>query len=270
MNPELLSAVETPLPSGRMITSDEGDGDVQVLWMSDRPATAELWARVHAERTRTGLWPLLLDSGDPRDSEFRPWASGELFPERMSSPDAHNPAGLLVGWWKDYTVIDEDDDMLSPEDRLAVTAPFGLVWPGLAPAHQPTIDPDTAAADHAQHFAARRPQSRLGLVAADSGAHALTAAGWDGPVNYDNDTAKFSAIVASWEERFGARVVAVGPSTLHLSVAAPPTSTEDALLVAAEHFAFCPDNIWQGSHPNTLAAYAERLVHDRFWDFWWD
>ncbi|MEV0192244.1 DUF4253 domain-containing protein [Kitasatospora purpeofusca] len=238
--------------------------------MSDGPATAELWERVHAERTRTGLWPLLLDSGAPHDSEFTPWGSGELFPERMSSPDTHNPAGLLSRWWKNYTVIEEDDDMLSPEDRLAVTAPFGLVWPGLAPAHRPAVDPDTTATDHAQSFAARRPQSRLGLVAADSGAHALTAAGWDGPVNYDNDTAKFSAVIASWEERFGVRVVAVGPATLHLSVAAPPTSTEDALLVAAEHFAFCPDNIWQGSHPNTLAAYAERLVHNCCWDFWWD
>ncbi|MFJ2865934.1 DUF4253 domain-containing protein [Kitasatospora sp. NPDC087314] len=270
MNPELLSAVEAPLPSGRMITPDEGDGDVQALWMSDELATAELWARVHAERTRTGLRPLLLDSRDLRDSEFRPCASGELFPERMSCPDTHNPAELLSGWWKNYTVIDEDDDMLSPEDRLAVTALFGLDWPGLAPAHRLAIDPDTTAADYAQYFAARRPQSRLGLVAADSGAHALTAAGWDGPVNYDNDTAKFSAVVASWEQRFGAHVVAVGPATLHLSIAAPPTSAEVALHIAAEHFAFCPANIWQGHHPRTLSAYAERLIGNRCWEFWWD
>ncbi|QKV93623.1 DUF4253 domain-containing protein [Streptomyces sp. NA02950] len=94
---------------------------------------------------------------------------------------------------------------------------------------------------------------------AASGAEALTAAGWSGPANYDNDTAKFSAIVGDWENRFGARVVAVGFSPLHLSVAAPPTAEEDALLVAAEHFAFCPDNIWQGRRPYTLAAYAERL-----------
>ena len=91
--------------------------------------------------------------------------------------------------------------------------------------------------------------------------HALTAVGWDGPLNYDNDTAKFSAIVTSWEQRFGVRVVAVGPATLHLCVAAPPTSTEGALRVAAEHFAFCPDNIWQGHRSNTLSAYAERLVN---------
>ena len=120
-----------------------------------------------------------------------------------------------------------------------------------------------------------RPSWRLGvpkrrLVAAGSGAHALTAVGWDGPLNLYNDTAKFSAIVTSWEQRFGVRVVAVGPATLHLCVAAPPTSTEGALRVAAEHFAFCPDNIWQGHRSNTLSAYAERLVHNHRWDFWWD
>ncbi|MFJ1756442.1 DUF4253 domain-containing protein [Kitasatospora sp. NPDC088134] len=270
MNPELLSAVETPLPPGRMITSDEGGGDVQPLWMSDGPAAAELWARLHAECARTGLWPLLLDSRGLHDGEFSPWGSGELFPERMSSPDTHDVAELLARWWKNGTTIDEDDDVLSPEDRLAVTAPFGRAWPGLAPAHRPTADPDTAAVEYARHFAARRPHARLGLVAAGSGADALTAAGWDGPVNHDNDTAKFSAVVASWEERFGVRVVAVGPSTLHLSVAAPPASVEEALPVAAEHFAFCPDNIWQGSHPCTLAAYAQRLVRTPCWDFWWD
>ncbi|MEW2586992.1 DUF4253 domain-containing protein [Streptomyces virginiae] len=59
-------------------------------------------------------------------------------------------------------------------------------------------------------------------VAAPSGAEALTAVGWAGPYNYENDTAKFSSVVGDWEHRFGARVVAVGFSTLHLSIAVPP------------------------------------------------
>ncbi|MFE5097540.1 hypothetical protein ACFRCI_46545 [Streptomyces sp. NPDC056638] len=42
-----------------MITSDEGNGDVQALWLSDEPAEAGLWMRMHAEHTRSGLWPLL-------------------------------------------------------------------------------------------------------------------------------------------------------------------------------------------------------------------
>jgi hypothetical protein len=188
----------------------------------------------------------------------------------MSSPASHDPADLLAQWWATYTAVDEDDDMLDADRRLAVTAPFGQTWPGLASCRETTTNPDQLAAEFAQAFLADRPQTRLGLVAAASGAEALTAAGWTGPCNYDNDTAKFSAVVRDWEHRFGARVVAVGFSALHLSVASPPVDEHEALLVAAEHFAFCPDDIWQGSRPYTLAAYAERITGAHHWDFWWD
>ncbi|WP_258053574.1 DUF4253 domain-containing protein [Streptomyces sp. Ru72] len=225
---------------------------------------------MHAEHTRSGLWPLLLDSLDPNDGAFRPWGSGEVFPEQMSSPASHDPASLLGQWWATHTSVDEDDDMLDADRRLAVTAPFGQSWPGLAPSRQTATNPDQLAAEFAQAFLADRPQTRLGLVAAASGSEALTAGGWGGPCNYDNDTAKFSAVLRDWEHWFGARVIAVGFSTLHLSVAAPPAKEHEALLVAAEHFAFCPDDIWQGSRPYTLAAYAKRITGAHRWDFWWD
>ncbi|MFD7408399.1 DUF4253 domain-containing protein [Streptomyces sp. NPDC059866] len=270
MHPEARSILEGLLPPGRVITSDEGDGDVQPLWLSDGPTTAELWTQMLAEHSRSGLWPLLLDSLDPSEGEFRPWGSGEIFPEQMSSPADHDPAGLLAQWWATYTAVDEDDDMLDTRRRLAVTAPFGQNWPGLAPSRETKLSPGQLAAEYAQTFLSDRPQSRLGLVSAASGADALTAAGWSGPANYDNDTAKFSAVVRDWEDRFAARIVAVGFDTLHLSIAAPPMTKEDALLVAAEHFAFCPDNIWQGSRPYTLVAYAERITGAHNWDFWWD
>lgn len=258
------------MPTGRMITSSEGDGDSHPLWLSDEPATAGLWARTHAEHGRSGQWPLLLDALDPEDADFRPWGSGEIFPEQMSTVVSHDPDDLLAKWWAAYTAADEDDDVLSSEERLAVTAPFGQSWPGRAPSPLAMTSADQLAAEYAEVFRSCRPQSRLGLVTAASGAEALTTAGWSGPANYDNDTAKFSAVVGDWENRFGARVVAVGFSTLHLSVAASPTTEEDALLVAAEHFAFCPDNVWQGRRPYTLAAYAERLIGVHDWDFWWD
>ncbi|MEU7402248.1 DUF4253 domain-containing protein [Streptomyces sp. NPDC044948] len=225
---------------------------------------------MHAEHIHSGLWPLLLDSLDPNDGRFRPWGSGEVFPEQMSSPASHDSAGLLARWWAAYTAVDEDDDMLDTDRRLSVTAPFGQTWPGRAPSRETTTNPDQLASEFAQAFLADHSQVRLGLVAAASGAEALTAAGWAGPCNYDNDTAKFSTVVRDWEHRFGARVVAVGFSTLHLSVAAPPAGKREALLAAAEHFAFCPDNIWQGRRPYTLAAYADRITGARRWDFWWD
>ncbi|WP_309248860.1 DUF4253 domain-containing protein [Streptomyces sp. MNP-20] len=131
-------------------------------------------------------------------------------------------------------------------------------------------DPDEHAAACAQAFAARHLAARLGLIPAARGADALAAAGWEGPLNYEQDTAKISAVVRSWEDRFGVRVVAAGFATLHLSVAWPPTRPQDALLLAAEHAAFCPDVLGYAGHPPTLAAYAERLVGAESWDFWWD
>ncbi|MEV0170314.1 DUF4253 domain-containing protein [Streptomyces sp. NPDC050803] len=269
MNVEPHFPQDIALPPGGLITSDEGDGDVQPLWLSDSPAPAELWSRLRAQHDTSGLWPLLLTPLDPRDSDFRPWACGELYPERMSSPAAHSPSTLLSHWWQDHTAIDEDDDVLTASERLAITAPFGRTWPGPALTPPPSDDPAAMAEQYAHTFLAQNPHARLGLVTAARGADALATVGWEGPANYDNDTAKFAAVVGDWEERFGVRVVGVGFDTLHLSVAAPPKHLDHALAVAAEHFAFCPDTIWQGAHP-TLAAYAEHLINLNCWEFWWD
>jgi hypothetical protein len=249
-------SLSVPLPAGRALSSEEDeDGDRPALWLSDGPAPGGLWARLRAEHARSGLWPLLLDALDDHAEDYRPWASGEFAPSEMSSPDEHDPATLLADWWTRYA----DDP---------TTAPHGRRWPGLAPTPGATGDPDRIADGLADHLLAEHGSMRLGLVTADRGADALTVVGWWGPANHTGDTAEISAVLRGWEDRFGARVVGVGFSTLLLSVAAPPTTPEAALAVAAEHFAFCPDNIWQGVSP--LSAYAERLLGDHSWTFWWD
>ncbi|MFT2019228.1 DUF4253 domain-containing protein [Streptomyces sp. 796.1] len=159
---------------------------------------------------------------------------------------------------------DEDDD--------AVTlAPYGTDWPGLAPASPAVIDPDERAAEVAaalvEYDILTAP--RIALVPAGRSADILAAIGWLGPLNYDEDAAPFSAVLRSWEERFGIRVVALEFDVLHVSVPHPPRTLEEALPIAAEHFAFCPDNIWQDSE--TLTRYAEEhLVGKHNWSFWWD
>ncbi|WP_435132177.1 DUF4253 domain-containing protein [Actinacidiphila sp. bgisy144] len=258
----------TALPSGRTVLSDEGRGEIHSLWLSDGPATVDLVTSLRAEHSQSGLFPLLLDALDHQEHDYRPWGSGELFPEALTSPDAHQPASLLASWWHGYTDIHEDDDNLTPDQQLAVTAPFGRSWPGLARSGNQRCDPDQLADEYAAVLLGRRPWLRLGLIAASSGAAALTTAGWQGPANYDNDTAVFSAVLRDWEHRFGARVVCAGFSTLELSVAAPPADVDAALAIAAEHFAFCPDNVWQGS--GSLTAYAKQLVNAHDWGFWWD
>ena len=132
--------------------------------------------------------------------------------------------------------------------------------------------PDVVAADVVDSLSAGTgplKDPRLGLAPARRSADIPTAIGWMGPTNHANDTALLSAILRSWEDRFGIRVVALGFDQLLVSVAAPPTTLDDALAVAAEHFAFCPDNIWQGA--GTLQAYAEQqLLNQPTWHFWWD
>jgi hypothetical protein len=260
-------SLSVALPAGRTVRGDEGDGDRPVLWLSDEPAPEGLWARLRAEHRHSGFWPLLLD-GLHLDAE-RPWQAGELWPDDMSSPDQHDAERLLAGWWSTSTAADPDD-ALSPAERLAVTAPYGDRWPGLAAPGSPRADADGHAAGRADELLRATPGMRLGLVAADRGADALTRCGWQGAANYTNDTAELSAVLRGWEDRFGARVIAAGFSELYLSVAAPPTTTAHSRAVAAEHFAFCPDNIWQGSRPFTLAGYAEHLVDAPTWSFWWD
>ncbi|MEU3830680.1 DUF4253 domain-containing protein [Streptomyces sp. NPDC029080] len=44
----------------------------------------------------------------------------------------------------------------------------------------------------------------------------------------------------------------------------------EGLLVAAEHFASCPDNVRQGSGPCTLSAHAERITGAHHRGCWWD
>ncbi|MBU2664889.1 DUF4253 domain-containing protein [Actinoplanes bogorensis] len=274
---ELLQAGDPSLdlPPGRLVHGDEGDDEKPAMWVSDGPATGDLWRSLRAAQPATGLCPLLLDhlTGDPR----RPWDDGELWPGDVTSPSDHDPGALLAQGWRDQ-IGDVPGDQTggaagdqigdASGDRIAVTAPFGTRWPGLADGRKPPVDPDVRAAHCVDRLLRSDPHLRLGLVPAATGSAALAVAGWQGAVNYTNDTARLSAVLGSWEERFGARVIGAGFADLYVSVAAPPVDHADALRVAAEHFAFCPDNIWQGA--GSLTAYAEQLTDAPIWTFWWD
>ena len=75
-------------------------------------------------------------------------------------------------------------------------------------------------------------------------------------------------MLRSWELRFDAYVVGLGTDTLVLAVGRPARDLASATAIAAEHFAFCPDNVWQGA--GSLDAYAEQILGMPSWSFWWD
>ncbi|MEU7054964.1 DUF4253 domain-containing protein [Streptomyces sp. NPDC046197] len=238
------------LPPGVLLdATDEGPWHEPLLWYAGRAASPGNWAALGARGTRVGLLPLLVELGGSQGGPEE-W---ELLPGEMSYPGDHDAEDVLAAFWEEY-------------------AAEGEQWPGLAQRQSPTIDPDVRAAEVADLLAEGPPwfkEPHLALVPARRSADIPAAIGWTGPLNHENDVARLCAVLRSWEDRFGIRVVALGFDILVVSVAAPPTTLSAAEAVAAEHFAFCPDNITQGGH-ESLRAYAQELVGERMWSFWWD
>lgn len=184
----------------------------------------------------------------------------------MSEPDDDGP-DVLADYWQ--SAVEDADDA---EDLLEVVEPFREPWPGPAQAVTAERDPDAVAAEITAALVAHDlfDDPRVALVPVERSADVPTAIGWTGAANHESDVASVSTVLRSWEDRFGARVVALAFDRLRLSVAAPPRTGEHALAVAAEHFAFCPDNVLQGRHETLREYAAQAVLGATHWDFWWD
>ncbi|MGW0496736.1 DUF4253 domain-containing protein [Streptomyces sp. NPDC003007] len=238
------------LPAGALVdTAHDGPWPEPLLWCADGRALPGGWAALEPGR-RAGLLPVVLEAGDGHGGPDR-W---ELTPGEVSYPGDHDAQEVLAEYWEEH-------------------APRGEARPGPADAAPGDQDPESVAAGVADTLlddGGPFKDPRLALVPARRSADIPTAIGWTGPADHDGDTARISAVLRSWEDRFGLRLIALGFDHLLVSVAAPPTTPADAEALAAEHFAFCPDNIHQGTHP-TLRAYAEhQVLNQRTWHFWWD
>ena len=100
-------------------------------------------------------------------------------------------------------------------------------------------------------------------------ADVLPLIGWDGAVNHGDDYAVvIAAILRSWEQRFGARLLRVGFADIQLLADRPPRTLQAARLLAAEQFAFCDECAGQGLHD--VASITDHLLSSPVWTFWWD
>ncbi|NHA68184.1 DUF4253 domain-containing protein [Phycicoccus flavus] len=215
-------------------------------------------------------------------------------------PDGLPPGRLLLG--SDPTREDDDGvpvlwcsddagDLRQTFGRLVVQFPATGLWPLLLPEEGHEVPGDDVlgrpqdVADPADVFERLgvepgRPTGpaptgvltlpegpcRLLLVPVTRPADGPAAVGWMGPANHDLEGAEVSAVLRSWEDRFGAVLVGLGWDTL--LVALPRALDEqDVPGVAAEHHAVCPDVVEQGV--GTLEAYLPE-VRRPLWAFWWD
>ncbi|MDG9701938.1 DUF4253 domain-containing protein [Streptomyces sp. DH37] len=235
-----------------------------LLWRADGPAGPDDWSRMLPVRDATGLWPVLLGAhvrGTAVEDDLLPGAgAGEA--------DGVDAAGALAAWWREHAAREPAGET---SGEVPALRPYGRRWPGPARPAPGAGDPDAAAAGAARALVARSTlrDPRIALVLAGRSADVPAAIGWAGTLAYGGHTAPFGAVLRSWEERFGTRLVALEPDVLHLSVPAPPRTAAEALPVAAEHYAFCPAVVRQGA--GSLARYAERWLAGRsVWSFWWD
>ena len=270
------------LPTGHAVRAEEGE-PVTVAWVSDEVLTrsrlTDLVRRLAEAFPRTGLWPLAA-TGLGGDLE-RPWGDGEL-----SGPDPHT---LEAGDVLVATAAATDDEQAPTEGLFD---PFGLL-----PSGSRTETPDELGTTY-RGLAEPVPgpeltadglelTSRAGLllVPVDRPANVPKAIGWWGAANYDLGGEAISAVLRSWEDRFGAVLVGMGFDTILVQVPCRPPllglgrrkrlrlsrltvpELEQLDKVVGEHYAFCPDNIDQGTE---LDRYRKSLPRWTHWSFWWD
>ncbi|MET8982698.1 DUF4253 domain-containing protein [Streptomyces sp. NPDC004539] len=256
------------LPPGRVI--DAQDGGAAVLWCAQKAAAPGTWAALGAPAGRAGLVPVLVDAQDPQGGP----ESWGLAPEEASYPGDHDAEEILEEYWAEdageYSGNGTADGAGDGRGDGTEDAPE---WPGLAPAPTLVADPDARAAEVAdsltQGGSSPYEGLRLALVPARRSADVPAALGWSGAVNYEEDVARLCAVLRSWEERFGIRVVALSYDRLSVSVAAPPATPEEAEALALEHLGLCPYAVLR-TDEDTLEVYAKGLIGAPAWHFWWD
>lgn len=182
----------------------------------------------------------------------------------VAAIDAQDPYRVLAEWWPGPC----------PEGCTCLE-PFSGALPALARAGRADRSTSQRAIEEATSMSEDVMAcggADLAVVRAARPADIPGTVGWGGICNYDHqDNARISAVLRSWEERFGAVLTVMTECTLALSVAYPPTTIREAEHVATEHFAFCPDqHDPQNGTVYTPRTYARTIRGARWWRFWWD
>ncbi len=248
------------LPTGRLITADYGEGD-PVAWATIDPVLkpGTIWAALSEARHQTGLVPILLSGLDGNTT--RPWDNGEFVdPVDIRGLDSLDAATVLETMWADFLALQESEE--EDADAIQDRAPFSRQFPGLAPPERTQLTPA-----HRQEVLDSLLPARIGLVAADRPADVLPQIGWTGVTNRYPTALPVAAVLRSWEERFGARLLDVGFAKIRVLVERPPRSLNAANRVAAEHYVLADES---GEGLRSISTIAASLVDAPIWALWWD
>ncbi|MFD0690538.1 DUF4253 domain-containing protein [Actinomadura fibrosa] len=214
--------------------------------------------RCLAERDATGLYPILFS-----------WPSvegGAWSLEGVAATDLNTE--LEQAWRAERARFRQYDERFPGGDHTDLLPAF-TEWPGLAPAVPATAaspGPDEAAAAVVRCLL-KKPcgldDCHLVLAPAERSADVPVVIGWHAETSLD----LLCALLRSWEDRFGARVVVLQGAQMWVSVARPPATAEHAAHIALEHFLTDTDTMREFT---PFADYAAGLIGAHVWQFWWD
>jgi hypothetical protein len=146
--------------------------------------------------------------------------------------------------------------------------PFGSEFPGLAPGQDHALT--GAQLDAALSWFG---PARIGLVPAARPADVLALVGFNGTANGYGTPELLSAVLRSWEDRFGAVLIEVGFDHIRMLVRRPPRTLADARAVAAELLVMC-NEFWPINKPGIavcdVRGIARHSLDIPIWSMWWD
>ncbi len=260
------------LPAGKHVHGGRA-ARVPVAWVTREPVpeAGRAWAALSDARPDTGLVPFLADHL-PR-YPARPWDTEEIFDDPAEPAELARAVGrldadkVLESWWNGKTHeagtqegVDEDPEFA--EYIESVIAPFSRRFPGIA--HSLSTPLTIAETDE---ILGSLPPHRIGLVPASRPADVLPLIGWSLPNRPVRAMLQATAVMRSWEDRFGARLLRVGFGEFSV-LASWPRSKAHAERIAAEHYAFCDECAGRGL--TEVRSIAEYLLTSPVWTFWWD
>lgn len=249
------------LPAGRRVVPEHPvhSPSDPVAWVTTGPVpdAGLAWSALSDASQQTGLVPVLLTDSE-KDEGYFFFGSADV-----AALDHLDAAEVLAGLWERRMPSEEEEEEEDSDHLAMIRGPFSRQFPGLAPGE------DTRLSMAQLHDVLRSlPAAPIGLVPAARPADVLPTVGWFTTDQFQTPL-PIAAVLRSWEARFGARLLSVGPGAqIRLLVERPPRTTEAAQAVAAEHFAFCDECAGEGLRD--IPKITASIVEAPTWTFWWD
>lgn len=231
---DLKTLAKLGLTGGEFLLPEELDPDdpaAPVAWATTGDDLSHVFRRLIAAFPRTGLWPI-------------------------AGPVDRLGTGLKIARWNDCRIGPGDDTAAA---ALAVLKCYGGEHiTALAPAVDriPSMD-----------YWLPQPMRSLLVVPVARPADVPAKLRWAGACNRGMAGDEISAVLRSWEDRYGAVLVGIDATRIGMIAAAVPADPDDLEALLVEHYIFDYDVVDQ------IIGSEERhrqLIKAGEWNFWWD